>query len=660
MIPYQKQRDLSLKRQLKFSNFEAWRDIVVGLVFSVGGSIDVPNKPDYVWVHEWGSDYSQAQALRSGITVEDGMPVMMARDPKNPFHWKILGLYTGGLDPGVTNQIIKYELGLHGQNHQWPAEDNKGLDAVPIFQPAISPFKTEGNGSDLIITLWGGTFWYGATPYTFSGAQLDISSSVPTAGNTRYVLVGVDKTTNTIDTVDGSTVAVPATPSVPTVPDDFLPSALVQLTGGQTDVTTVDDVTDTREMFSGDIGGGAGGVTGPVSSTDNAAARWNGAGGDTLQDSELIIADDGLVTVQRDDAATNTVTPAGRFRHNSSGTTAAGFGTSVEFYAESVLDGDNTEMGEIGFRWEVNTGSFHRSAFVITPESNGSLFETAVFVGTNNSIAGNIRGEGSFDLQSSRSAATQVASGTYCGIFAGLDNTNDSHASAILGGYANSTGSSSWYSGIVAGSSNLLSSSDYAGILAGYNNDVSSSDYGAVVGGDNNSVNSAIGSVVVGGSGLTVSGARSVMLGGFDSTSGSPAEVSAGAPVTGTLGKVIDTISARQHLLQASHTDTTWYSLSPNFVWSTNFHIVGEIFVVGVTSDVSPRQTWAYRIEFACDYQSTIHTQTLTTIYEYDSAYEADISIPSNNNLVVRVRRNGGTDRNIRWAATIRAIRAAA
>lgn len=40
----------------------------------------------------------------------------------------------------------------------------------------------------------------------------------------------------------------------------------------------------------------AGGVTGPVSSTDNALARWNGTGGDTLQDSTVVISDNGEMT----------------------------------------------------------------------------------------------------------------------------------------------------------------------------------------------------------------------------------------------------------------------------------------------------------------------------------------------------------------------------
>ncbi len=40
----------------------------------------------------------------------------------------------------------------------------------------------------------------------------------------------------------------------------------------------------------------AGGVTGPVSSTDNALVRWDGTAGNTVQNSVVIVGDTGAVT----------------------------------------------------------------------------------------------------------------------------------------------------------------------------------------------------------------------------------------------------------------------------------------------------------------------------------------------------------------------------
>ena len=53
--------------------------------------------------------------------------------------------------------------------------------------------------------------------------------------------------------------------------------------------------------LSGDKGD-AGDITGPVSSTDNAIARWDGTSGNLIQDSSVLIADDGTLTAAQYDS----------------------------------------------------------------------------------------------------------------------------------------------------------------------------------------------------------------------------------------------------------------------------------------------------------------------------------------------------------------------
>lgn len=55
-------------------------------------------------------------------------------------------------------------------------------------------------------------------------------------------------------------------------------------------------VTKVGETITVDITGGGGGISGPVSSTDNAVVRWDGTAGDTVQDSILTIGDSGMMT----------------------------------------------------------------------------------------------------------------------------------------------------------------------------------------------------------------------------------------------------------------------------------------------------------------------------------------------------------------------------
>ena len=318
--PYFTRRDIQNRQKERFGHFERWRDIIVGQVFSVGGSIDVPYKEDYVWIHEWGSDYSYAQALRGGTQVVEGMPVMVARDPKEPFHWRILGPYTGGLIPGVNYNIHRYDSAPHGENHQWPTEATKGSDAAQIWQPAFAPLKTEGNGSDLMVTVWGEvSYWYGGVPYIATGNRIDLTPYLPASGKTKYVLTYLDKTDGFVDIADGAEVAIGNTPVPPALPGDGIASALVQLTYGQTEVVTETDVIDTRDIYGDDAGGD---VVGPGPTvTDDSIARMDGAGGYTIDDSGITISDANVMTfpdtelirpVLRDYAMTvNTVASSG-------------------------------------------------------------------------------------------------------------------------------------------------------------------------------------------------------------------------------------------------------------------------------------------------------------------------------------------------------------
>jgi hypothetical protein len=248
--PYFLGRDVKRQQASRWSNFERWRNVIIAQVFEIDGTIEVPNKPDYVWIHEWGSDYSPAQALRGGTYAADGMPVLVARDPKDPHNWKILGEYTGGLDPSVDNQIFRYSIGPHGDNHQMPAEDNVGPDPVRVWMPAFAPLKCEGNGSDLIVTVWGEIpYWYDGAPEIAAGNLYDLTSHLPGSGNTKYALVYMDMTSGLIEVQDGLETTIGNTPEKPALPANSLPSALVQLTFGQTDITTVDDIIDARNLY---------------------------------------------------------------------------------------------------------------------------------------------------------------------------------------------------------------------------------------------------------------------------------------------------------------------------------------------------------------------------------------------------------------------------
>ena len=158
--------------------------------------------------------------------------------------------------------------------------------------------------------------------------------------------------------------------------------------------------------------------------------------------------------------------------------------------------------------------------------------------------AGNTRGEGSVDLQTHRSAATQVASGGCSVIGGGANNTaSGSYGfSTVSGGYGNTASAS--YSTVGGGSSNTACGSSTVGggasnnasgsistVSGGYSNTASgfvstvsggyyntaSNNYSTVSGGYSNTA-SASRSTVGGGSSNTASGCLSTVNGGYGNT----------------------------------------------------------------------------------------------------------------------------------------------
>lgn len=137
---------------------------------------------------------------------------------------------------------------------------------------------------------------------------------------------------------------------------------------------------------------------------------------------------------------------------------------------------------------------------------------------------GNARGIGAVDLQVSRTAATQVASGANS--FAmGVDNTASGIGSAAVGGTQNTAGPNT-FNGVFAGQLNTASghrtacaggygnsaTSDWAATLGGHSN-LASNNYAVCVGG-NSHVASGSGSGCFGGEDNDTTGQYSVMLGG--------------------------------------------------------------------------------------------------------------------------------------------------
>jgi hypothetical protein len=143
---------------------------------------------------------------------------------------------------------------------------------------------------------------------------------------------------------------------------------------------------------------------------------------------------------------------------------------------------------------------------VIAPNGTGALIAS---IPDGTATGGNARGDNSVDLQTTRGAATNVASGNYSVISGGQGNTASIAHSAVLSGQTN-TASTGSHSAVIGGRNNT-SSGTYS-IVGG--NGCQATGSNSFAHGDDARA-SGSGSVAVGGTSIRAIGAGSVALGGL-------------------------------------------------------------------------------------------------------------------------------------------------
>jgi hypothetical protein len=186
-------------------------------------------------------------------------------------------------------------------------------------------------------------------------------------------------------------------------------------------------------------------------------------------------------------------------------------------------------------------------------ESNGSLFVQPAGTGalqaqatTSSAVGGNARGVNAVDWQTSRGAASNVASGTQSVIGGGTGNTASGGQSVVVGGF---TSTASVTSAAIVGGSTNTASGTYSFVGSGYGHTLSG-NYGAIVGGYTNTSAGYYGFI---GGGFTNSGtansAVTTQSGTMNGTtavtlSGSNANIKVGQLITGTSISFPDTYVA--------------------------------------------------------------------------------------------------------------------
>lgn len=250
-------KDIEVMEKLREERREPVRRFEPATMIEIGGSVEVPNRPDYVWVQEYGQPQSVFQILNRRVAPLGGLTVKIGYPEKPPFTRQVMDVWDDigdltGYTPGDGSTMYP-----HAQSHQYPSEASPGTDPVLIYQPAIQMLKTTTTGSGLIVTVWPLPSYWTDVYASFLGGFVNLASYLPAANMIRFVLIYLDTGTNTMLVVPGTEVVdTNPNPPKPTLPAGGIPSSFVLLSNGQTDIATA-DITDARD-FLGLLGSGDG------------------------------------------------------------------------------------------------------------------------------------------------------------------------------------------------------------------------------------------------------------------------------------------------------------------------------------------------------------------------------------------------------------------
>ena len=240
-------RDVQRQKEQNDLRFEPNHNTPWGVIVEVEGSTTPPNRINMTWVDMYNRSGGRLAVINETTLKAAGTPVRLGPSPKPPY-LEVVGTYNESLDPvDTTINLGQFNTPPHGPNHQIPTEGDPGSDPTLIYQPAVQMLKGTGNGTDLTISIQPLIYWLEGTRKEFPGFDLDVTSYVPaTAGQTRKILVYLDKGTNLIGVVEGTAVSGAIPVPYPIPPSNVEPSAYVSLSNGQTAVTTATHIEDAR------------------------------------------------------------------------------------------------------------------------------------------------------------------------------------------------------------------------------------------------------------------------------------------------------------------------------------------------------------------------------------------------------------------------------
>ena len=429
------------------------------------------------------------------------------------------------------------------------------------------------------------------------------------------------------------------------------------------------------EGSTGATGIGATGATGSAAVVtpgivDNAIVRADGTGNNAIQGSPLII-DDAIISFSVTGvASTDIITATGSaFANNQpvrfialsggnglniitnyyvinvSGDTfqvSTSIGGAASLFTTNIISGTlvNSHNVSANVTLSQNTTSTN-SDLVLTPKGTGSFILGPKPDGT--ATSGNARGTNSVDLQTSRSATTQVASGPNS-FAVGLNNTASSTASMVLGASNTSSGSYS----LCAGRNNATSGND--SFIGSGREHIASGICSVIVGG----------SLGTGGSGNTATGTTSGILSGAQGLADRYAMQSHSSGQFAAKG---DAQRAR-FVLRCKTTTNTAVEMALDGATTylgipSGKYLTGTINIAGIKSDGSATASYIRQFSIKNVAATTTLVGTVNAI-GIDTASLTSISITANDaSDFLSVQVTGILSETWRWVASVDVVEVA-
>jgi len=230
----------------KLKKYRRQQDLQIGLLGNYNYVVEVPGRPNYVYVRLVGQVVSQVYNDRVNPVLD--LQVYVGYDDEEPRLLQVLGVRSDLRRYGTDETNVGY-IAEHHRTHEWMAFPDGGNDVVFSELRQFMPLRPTPISTGIALNIGRGILLdYNKNILYVTGAIVDLSDYIPTTGS-RFAYVGIDQ--YGAPSVTGGFVRDTFTLTFADAPD-FIPGtypiALVRLYSGQTRIEEAYSSTDLADL----------------------------------------------------------------------------------------------------------------------------------------------------------------------------------------------------------------------------------------------------------------------------------------------------------------------------------------------------------------------------------------------------------------------------